>query len=359
MTYCLSPRCSYSFTYASGGFAEVGTVCLLSNTYSNQKMRLIHLSLSAVLACSSVLAQTAPCMSENDSTNAASSAFFGIVNGSPGTYAWQITPLSTVVVESITTFIRNQYMSQTGEFAKLSIWTESSTGTAPGQQLTEGTFRLTNQYSWRGCNFETPVVLQANTNYWIGLTEPGWTGVPIQSIGGLSLPMMRRDINTGAWTNMNAPEAFKYRLYCGKLDRAGVVPFGSACPNSAGSLGTAFVNSSPVVGNTGFTIEGSGFTPGTVVIGFVGITPAFPSLPLPGAPGCFVSTTADVTASLAAGVGDVRANSPDGHVEFPIAIPANPALSGFYFAAEFAALDLGIGTALPFVTSNALQITIN
>jgi len=298
-------------------------------------------------------------MSENDSTNAASSAFFGISNGSPGTYAWQITPTSTIVVESIETFIRHQYMSQTGEFARLSIWTESSTATAPSQKLAEGTFRLTNQYSWRGCNFDTPVVLQANTNYWIGLNEPGWTGVPIQSLGGLNLPMMRRDIITGAWSNMNAPEAFKYRLYCGKLDRAGVVPFGPACANSSGSLGTAFANSAPVVGNTGFTVEGSGFTPGTLIVGFVGLTPAFPSLPLPGAPGCFVSTTADVTASLAAGVGDVRANSPDGHVEFPISIPNNPALSGFYLAVEFAALDLVIGTALPFVTSNALQITIN
>ena len=319
-------------------------------------MRIHSIILSSLIACSSGLAQTAPCMSENDASNAASGAIFGIVNSAPGTWAWQVMPTSALVVESIRTYMGNNYMSQTGEFAKLAIWDDANG--VPGTQLAEGTFRLSVAYSWRGCNFDSPVALQPNTPYWIALTEPGWSRTPIQSFGGTNLPMFRYDIITGLWSPMNAPEALKYRLYCGKLDDQGVVPFGAACPNSSGSLGTAFTNSPPTVGNSGFLIEGSGFTPGTIVVGVFGVTLGFPSVPFPGAPGCFVSTTADSTISLSAGVGDVRAASPDGHVELPIAIPSSAALVGFYFASQFAALDLTIGTQLPFVTSNALQFTI-
>ena len=319
-------------------------------------MRIHSFILSSLIACSSGLAQTAPCMSGNDATNAASGAIFGIVNNAPGTYAWEVMPTSTLVVESIRIYMGNNYMSQTGEFAKLAIW--SDINGVPGVQLAEGTFRLSAGYSWRGCNFNSPVALQPNTPYWIALTEPGWSRVPLQSTGGTNLPMLRYDINTGLWSPMNAPEALKYRLYCGKLDGQGVVPFGAACPNSSGSLGTAFTNSQPTVGNSGFLMEGSGFSPGALVVGVLGVTIGFPSVPFPGAPGCFVSTTGDATISLAAGVGDVRATSPDGHVELPIAIPSNPALVGFYLASQFAALDLSIGTPLPFVSSNALQLTL-
>ena len=34
------------------------------------------------------------------------------------------------------------------------------------------------------------------------------------------------------------------------------------------------------------------------------------------------------------------------------------ALAGFFFSAQFAALDFAVGTPVPFVTSNGLGITI-
>ena len=79
---------------------------------------------------------------------------------------------------------------------------------------------------------------------------------------------------------------------------------------------------------------------------------------VPGAPGCFINSSGDVLLSLQAGVGDVRATQPDGHVEMPLGIPSNAALTGFFFSAQFAAFDFGVGTSVPFVTSNGLGITI-
>ena len=319
-------------------------------------MRKFSAALAAALLAVAPCAQTAPCISDNDSTNAATSAFFGILNSAPGVHGWQINPQITTTAASIRVYTGNNYMNQTGNFAKLDIYDDVAG--LPGQSLGSGTFRLQPGFSWLGCNFDTPIPLQSGNFYWVVMTEPGWTNAPLQSFGGNNLPAYRYNTVTNTWFPYNSFEALKYRIYCSPLDSQGVTAFGAACPNAAGSLGTAFTNATPTVGNASFQIEGTGFTPGSVIVGVAGINSAWPSLPLPGAPGCFVSSSADFASSLQAGVGDVRAVQPDGHVELPVPIPSSGSLVGFFLSVQFAALDLAIGTPLPFVTSNALQITI-
>jgi len=319
-------------------------------------MRYLPLAFSAIFFAGASSAQTAPCLADNDATSVATAAFFGILNGAPGVHGWQITPQTATTAVSMRVYIGNNYMSMTGNFAKLEIFDDVAG--LPGQSLAGGTFRLQPGFSWLGCNFDAPVAMQSGTSYWIVLTEPGWTNAPIQSTGGNNYPMYRYNAVTNAWSPYTVPEALKYRIYCSPLERQGVTSFGAACPNSSGSLGTAFTNAAPTVGNDNFQVEGSGFTPGTFVAGIIGVNSAWPSIPLPGAPGCSVSSSGDVLLSLQSGVGDVRAAQPDGHVELPVPIPANGALTGFFFAVQFAAFDFGVGTTLPFVSSNALKITV-
>jgi len=319
-------------------------------------MRILSIALSAVVLSVAPSAQSAPCISDNDSTNAATSAFFGIFNNAPGVFGWQITPQITTTAAAMRVYTGNNYMSQTGNFAKLDIYDE--VGGLPGQSLGSGTFRLQPGFSWLGCNFDRQIPLQSGTNYWIVMTEPGWTNAPLQSFGGNNLPMYRYNGITNTWSPMNAPEALKYRIYCSPLDSQGVVSSGAACAYTTGSIGTAFTNAAPTINNANFQIEGSGFTPGLPVIGVGGITPGWPSVPLPGAPGCFVNSSPDVLFSLQAGVGNVRATQPDGHVELQIPIPNNGALTGYFLSFQLAAFDTLSSAALPFVTSNGLHVTI-
>ena len=103
-------------------------------------MRNVSAALAATLLAMAPVAQTAPCISDNDSTNAATSAFFGILNSAPGAHGWQINPQITTTAASIPVYTGNNYMNQTGNFAKLDIYDD--VGGLPGQSLGSGTFRL-------------------------------------------------------------------------------------------------------------------------------------------------------------------------------------------------------------------------
>ena len=316
-----------------------------------------HLRFAVVSVCFSAVlaAQTAPCLHQNDATNSATSAFFGMTTN-PGLWGWQITPGAVTTAESIRIWTSHNYTSQTGEFAELEIW--DNVNAQPGQRLCGGVWRLRTAAQWQGCNFDSPVTLLPTQSYWIVFTEPGWTNLPVQS-NGVSMPMMRlANATTNTWQPTFAPEALKYRIFCNKLDDQSVAPFGAACPSSSGGLGTVFVNSPPTVGNSSFKFEGSGFIPGSVAFGVLGTSSVWPSIPLPGAPSCFINTNIDVTLGIVTGVGNVRSASPDGHAEVSVAIPSNPVLIGYFLSCQIAAFDLGIGTSLPLITSNALRVTI-
>ena len=305
---------------------------------------------------SNAAAQSAPCLSENDLTNSVAGSIFLYQSSGPGIWAWQITSPSTTVVQSGRIYTTNSFTGSVGPHMKLEIWDDDPTSPGqPGSRLGGGTWRIRTQTSWQGCNFDSPVALQANSQYWIVMHEPGWSTPPIQP-GGSALPMKR--LSGGAWLNMPS-EALKYRLYCGNLDDAGVVAVGAGCPDSTGSVPGTFTNHAAQVGNSQFALEASGFGPGAITLQAFGLLPNYPAIPIPGTPGCILQTNLDVVLSGLAGTGGVRDQTASGHVHTPFPIPGSPVLSGFYFTSQMAAVDLGLANPLPVVTTNTLQITVN
>ena len=125
------------------------------------------------------------------------------------------------------------------------------------------------------------------------------------------------------------PEALKYRIYCSPLEAKSRPS--ALRVHSAGSLARRSP-AAPAVGNGNFIVEGTEFAPGTFVAKHAR-RQRRPSISFPGAPGFFANSSGDVLLGLQAGVGDVRATQPDGHVEMPLGIPSNAALTGFFFSA--------------------------
>ncbi|MEC8652092.1 MAG: hypothetical protein VXY92_05990 [Planctomycetota bacterium] len=321
----------------------------------NARTRAASVLLAACLASTSASSQSAPCLAENDLSSSVVNSIFGNYS-TPRVYAWQITAPSNMVVQSGRIYTHNAYQSSVGSFMELEIWDEDPASPGqPGSRVAGGTWRMRNQVGWQGTNFDGPVALQANTPYWIALTEPGWSTPPVEP-GGTQFPMMYQ--SGSSWVSM-APEALKFRLYCGLLDAAGVTTSGPGCPGSSGAVPAAFVNSSPSIPNSQLAIEGTGLGSGALVVHALGTIPSYPSVPIPGAPGCFLRTNLDVVAAATAGVGDIQSStSPAGHARFPMPIPNNAALAGFVFTSQLAAFDLSLAAPLPIVTSNALQFSL-
>ncbi len=302
---------------------------------------------------STLVAQTPPCFATNDLTTSVSNAIYSYSPAAPNTYAWQITPAAPLAIQALQVFTGNNYTTQVGTFMTVEVWDESTAGT-PGTRLAGGTWIIEPTISWQGASLDSVALLQANANYWVVFTEPGWSTPPIEP-GGATLASMR--LSGGSWVAAGSA-ALKSRLYCGLLDQANVVPFGTLCTSSTNSIGTMFTNQPPAVGNAAFRVEGTGFAAGSVAFLVIGMIPQFPSVPIPGTASCFQSTDALFTAVGTTGTGNVRATTASGHTSFGIPLPNSAAYQGFYFAPQLAVLDPGSLAPLPFVTSNALQITV-
>ncbi|MCA8966129.1 MAG: hypothetical protein H6838_13315 [Planctomycetes bacterium] len=310
-----------------------------------------------VVACSlagMLGAQTPPCFSTNDLSTSVSNAIYSYSSAAPNTYAWQITPASSLAIQGLEVFTGNNYTSQVGTYMTLEIWDENASTGTPGTRLAGGTWIIDPTIGWQGASLDSVALLTANTNYWVVFTEPGWSTPPIEP-GGAALTSMR--LSGGAWAAAGTT-ALKSRLYCGLLDQANVVPFGTLCASSSNSIGTMFTNQPPTVGNAAFRVEGTGFAPGSVAFLVIGMIPQFPSIPIPGTASCFQSTDAMFTVVGTTGTGNVRAATASGHTSFGIPLPSSPAFQGFYFAPQLAVLDPGSAASIPFVTSNALQLTV-
>ena len=300
-------------------------------------------------------AQTAPCMRANDQTTSVAGLIYSFSNAGPGRWAWQITPGTATIAQSIRVFTGNNYTGSVGTYMSLEIWDDDPANPGrPGSRLGGGTWLIEPATSWQGTNLDDFVIMLPATDYWIVLVEPGWSQPPFET-GGTTMPHMNG--TSGNWVP-GVPQALKYRIYCGLLDDQGLVSFGAACPGSSGGIGTAFAQEQPMTGNAAFRIEGTGFDAGVPILNVLGVTVGFPSVPIPGTASCFANTTIDVTLAATTGTGIVRDPTASGHVQFDIPIPPNAALVGFYFASQLAALDVNIGTPLPFVTSNAMQVTV-
>lgn len=302
----------------------------------------------------SPLAAQIPCDAANDQSTSVSAGIYGYLAAAPNRVAWQITPSSVLTVMAAQIFSGNQNTSQVGSFMTLEIFDESPAA-LPGNRLAGGTWKINPAVGWQGANLDQTVVMLPATNYWIVWTEPGWSTVPVEP-GGTTMPNALFWPSTG-WTSP-VQTALKYRLFCSLLEGQGAVPFGPACASTAGAIGTAFTNQLPSVGNTAFRLEGTGFPASSLALLVIGVNPQFPSVPVPGTLGCWLNNDATITLAGATGSGNVRAATAFGHTTFNIPLPANPALAGFYFASQVAAFDVGSTAALPFVTSNSMQITL-
>jgi hypothetical protein len=313
-------------------------------------------SLLALLGFGSALtAQSVPCFAANDQNSNVSNLIYSYSNAAPNTNAWQITPTSLLVAQSLRIYTRNTYASQVGAFMTLELWDEDPLSPGlPFTRLAGGTWQFNSVMSWQGTNLDLPVVLQPNTNYWVVLTEPGWSTPPTEP-GGAAKPAARQV--AGAWLPAGA-SALKVRIYCSLLDDQNVVPFGGTCAGASGSMPFLFTNQPPTLGNVDFRLEGTGLPAGALVFFVMGLQPGYPSVPIAGTPNCFLSTDTVATLVGTSGTGNVRAAAAFGHVTFPFALPTGAAWQGLYFSAQLAAIDGASTAALPLVTTNALQVTL-
>lgn len=313
---------------------------------------------SALLCLGVAHAQTPPCFALNDTTTTVAGGITAFGFAGPDSHAWQFTPASSNVVLGMRIFTNLAApISGTTYFSSLEIWSDA--GGLPGTRMGAGAWRLFQHPTngWQGANLDHVVVMNAGTPYWLVWVEPGGLQVPTEPGGPNVLPGARRT-GSGAWS-ASVSEAPKLRLYCSNLDDVYTLSVGPACSGSTGAAGTCHTNEQPQIGNAAFNVEGTGFLPNTLTILIVGVVGGFPTFPLAGLPpGCNQSTDVIGSVSGFTGTGGARGPTYAGNVLYPFGLPNNPALLFLYLNTQIAGLDLATGAALPFTTSNALQMTL-
>lgn len=316
----------------------------------------LALAASVLAAALSLGAQTAPCYSANDANNTVIGTNTNWSLAGPTITAWQFTPTAPLSVQSLRLFLGNSFGASVGSYMNLAIWSNSATN-LPQASLASGTWKLLTADMWQGTNLDALLTLQANQAYWIVLTEPGWSTLPVEPGGSVSMPVAR--FQGGAWSAGATPEALKVRLYTGLLDDQHLSVRGSSCATANGRLGSVLTNAASQAGNAAFFVEGTGLPAGTVVYLVLGANPSWIPFPVPlGNPQCMIHTDMIDFWLGFTGTGDVRSLSPAGHVTYAIPIPGNNALIGFGLNTQIAALEVGSPWPLPIVTTNAVRFTI-
>jgi hypothetical protein len=310
---------------------------------------------AAVLVPASLLAQSQPCASLNDSSNSVSTAItalnFAVGNN---TYAWRFVPQQVHVATGLRIYTNNNFKAG---FMKLEIWDESGSAPEPGKRLGGGTWRYEQDSTpkWQGAAFDGPIPLRPQTAYWFVWQEPGFSTVPTEPGAALMSGSVR--LSGSSWVSTQASE-LKWRLYCQGLDTVGTQSYGPSCPSSSQQLGALFNNEAPVLGNTNFRLEASGLPSSAPALWLIGVIPSFPNVPVPGAPGCSLNTDIALIFPAATGGGPVQSTAAAGHSYFPLSIPNQLSLRGLFFAVQVAAVDTGATSSLPLVFTNGLRTTI-
>jgi len=315
-----------------------------------------HLLLAVLATIASLAAQTAPCLSFNDSNNNSNGSVTGFGFGGPNTRARQVTPVAPVTIESVRLFTANTLLATA--FMNVEIWSDVSN--LPGVRLAGGTWKIDQSLPrhWQGANLDAPVALGGGQKFWVVWMDPGFSEFPIET-GALTLPVATRSSPTAAWVVAATPSALKVRFYCNRLDDIGIGNNGGSCLGTNGVFPAAFTNHEPTVGNALFSIEGTGFLSGTACFMILGVQPAWPSIPLPVLPaGC--QQNADLFDSYFgfAGTGNTRGPTANGHVRYLLSIPNDPGLVGGFIGCQVAGFDTATGAAIPLVTTNAVTVVI-
>lgn len=314
---------------------------------------LLRLALALYATLASLAAQTAPCSSFNDTNLNASGNVTGYGFNGPNTRAWQITPTSAITIESVRIFTANTLLATA--YMTVEIW--SDVGNLPGARLAGGTWKVDQSLlrHWQGVNLDNVVSVSGASKFWVVWIDPGFSEFPIET-GGLTLPVATR--SGTVWT-AQAATALKVRFFCNKLDDLGVGNNGGSCLGTNGGYPAAFTNHEPTIGNTLFSVEGSGFLSGTACFMVLGVLPFWPATPLPPLPaGCTQNIDLFDSFFAFAGTSNVRGPTAQGHVRFALPIPNDPGLVGGFVGCQVAGFDAATGASLPLVTTNAVMITV-
>lgn len=317
-------------------------------------------SLCALAVANALPAQTPPCISNNDTTNNSSAALTLTGGAAPNVLAYRFTPSTTLILHAAEIYTASPVATAAG-YMTLEVWDEGATTGLPGSRLAGGTWQVHQNLGleWHGASFDSIAVAFASQNYWLVWREPGASRIPYEP-GGATMPIAR--FTNGAWVLQATPQPLKWRGYCSLLDGANVQPLGIGCLSSTLSLPAGFTNHLPSVGNGNFQFEATGFAPGTLGLAIVGANPAWPSLPIPGAPAnCFLHVEPLLLLVLPVGTGNQQAQhavGAAGHCWLDFPLPPNPLLAGFALDVQFAGLDPGSIDALPFVFTNGVRATL-
>ena len=315
---------------------------------------LLRLLFALVATLSSLVAQTAPCLSFNDSNPNSNGSVTGFGFGGPNTRAWQVSPSSPITIESVRLFTANTLLATA--YMTVEIW--SDVNSLPGARLAGGTWRVDQSLlnRWQGANLDAPVAISGAQRFWIVWIDPGFSEFPIET-GGLTLPVATR--SGTVWTAQATQSALKVRLYCNRLDDIGIGNNGGSCLGTNGVYPSAFTNHEPTITNSLFSVEGTGLLPGAACFMILGVQPGWPVVPIPLLPaGCTQNVDLFESYFGFAGTSNVRGPTAAGHVRFALPIPNDPGLVGGFIACQIAGFDTATGAALPLVTTNGITIIV-
>ena len=130
-----------------------------------------------------------------------------------------------------------------------------------------------------------------------------------------------------------------------------VTTSGVGSPTVAGTPAIGTAGGPPCVGNSTFEFTAANMIPGGISLIVLGLGPAGPGVPVPGAPAALQLYVAPTV------IGTVL-NSAGGSATSPLGIPATNSLVGTVISGQFFDLDVTLGTALPFGSSDAATITL-
>ncbi len=317
---------------------------------------------ASVLFAGLAIAQTPPCIANNDATNTIGAALTAFGFGGPNGNAYRITPGTSMLLQAAEVLTDSSLSTSTAPrgYMTLEVWDENANG-LPGTRIAGGTWQTQASLglAWQGANFDNLVVLNGSQNYWIVWRDGGANRFPLEP-GGVGLPHAR--LVSGNWVLQPISQPLKWRGYCTQLDDANITPIGFGCVSSAGRTPTAFTNHSSAIGNANFQLEGTGFPAASVGLVVFGTDPNWVSLPVPGAgPGCMLHTDVVATATVLTGTGNeqvMHSTGFAGHTWFDFAIPSNPAFVGYLFNAQFVVLDAASIDPLPFAFSSGVRFVL-
>ncbi len=313
-------------------------------------------SLCALALAHALAAQAPPCISNNDATNSVSAAITSTGFFGPSVLAYRFTPATTLILQAAEIYTASPLATASG-YMTLEVWDEDPVTGLPGTRLAGGTWQahVNLGLEWHGANFDSIVAAFASQNYWLVWREPGASRVPYE-IGGVTMPFAR--LTNGVWA-AQTPQPLKWRGYCSLLDGPYVQPIGIGCLSSTLALPASFTNHLPLIGNSDFQLEATGFAPGTLGVAILGANPAWVSLPIPGAPAnCFLHADPFLLLVVPVGTGNQQAQhavGAAGHCWLDFPLPLDPLLVGFAVDVQFAGLDPGSVDPLPFVFTNGVR----